>query len=64
MKTYKYALFLRHPISKETQHGIIEFDADGYMDCHELFQKLTSERIKKDLYVGYTLIAMQIIDVY
>ena len=50
--------------SKETQHGTIQFDCeDGYLDCHELFERLTSEEIKNDLYAGYTLIGIQIVSV-
>lgn len=64
MKTYKYTVFLRNPETKETQHGIIEFDHDGFMDCHQLFEKLAnSEVIRADLNSGYTLIAMQIVGV-
>lgn len=64
MKTYEYTVFLRNPETKETQHGIVEFDHDGFMDCHDLFEKLAnSEVIKADLNSGYTLIAMQIVDV-
>ena len=50
--------------SKETQHGTIQLDCeDGYLDCHELFERMTSEKIKNDLYAGYTLIGMQIVSV-
>ena len=64
MKTYTYTVFLRHPETKETQHGNIQFDCeDGYLDCHELFKRMTSEKIKNDLYAGYTLIGMQIVSV-
>ena len=64
MKTYTYTVFLRHPETKETQHGTIQLDCeDGYLDCHELFVRLTSEKIKNDLYAGYTLIAIQIVSV-
>lgn len=64
MKTYTYTVFLRHPKTKETQHGIVEFDHEGFMDCHALFEKLAnSEAIRADLNSGYTLITMQIVSV-
>ena len=63
VKTYVYTVFLRNPKTMETQYGKIEFEHGGYMDCHTLFEKLSSEQIKRDLYVGYTLIAMQIVEV-
>ena len=48
----------------KTQHGTIQFDCeDGYLDCHELFERMTSEKIKNDFYAGYTLIGMQIVSV-
>lgn len=63
MKTYTYAVFLRNPETKEVQHGTIEIDHDGFIDCHLLFEKMTSKKIKKDLNNGYTLISMQIVSV-
>lgn len=64
VKTYKYAVFLRNPETKETQHGTFEVDHDGNMDCHYLFDKLNnSDVIKSDMNKGYTLIAMQVVDV-
>ena len=60
MKTYTYAIFLRHPETKETQHGTVEIDNESFLDHQELFNKLANE---KTLAEGYTLIAMQVVSV-
>ena len=60
MKTYTYTLFLRHPQTKEVQYGNIEIDSEGFMDFYELLENLKSSEINA---CGYTLIAMQIVDV-
>ena len=63
MKTYTYSLFLRHPKTKEVQYGNIEIDSESFMDFYELMDKLKSSEINKAFASGYTLIAMQIVDV-
>lgn len=63
MKTYQYAAFLRCPKTGEVQHGTVEFDHDGFMDCHELFKKLNSAIIGKSFNQGYTLIGFNIVSV-
>lgn len=65
MKTYKYAVFLRCPKTKEVQHGTIEVDSDGdFMDSHELLKKMAMSENLKDFKEGYSLISMQTIDVW
>jgi hypothetical protein len=64
MLTYEYAVFLRCPKTGEVQHGTVQFDSDGYMDCHSLFERLVSEKIKKDLNSGYTLIGFNVVNVF
>ncbi len=65
MKTYKYAVFLRCSRTKEIQHGTIEVDSDGdFMDSHELLKKMAMSENLKDFNKGYSLISMQIIDVW
>ena len=63
MKTYTYTLFLRHPQTKEVQYGNIEIDSEGFVDFYELLENLKSSEISKAFATGYTLIAMQIVDV-
>lgn len=65
MKTYKYQVFLRCPKTKEVQYGVVEFDADGeFMDFNELVQKLRLKKNMKAFNDGYSLIGMNIIDVW
>jgi hypothetical protein len=64
MKRYKYAVFLRHPVTKDVQHGTIEFDADGeYMDFSELVRKLNMEQNICKFNEGHTLIGLNIVSV-
>ena len=63
MKTYTYTLFLRHPQTKEAQYGTIQIDSESFMDFYELLENLKSSEFSEAFAVGYTLIAMQIVDV-
>lgn len=63
MKTYTYTLFLRHPQTKVVQYGTIQIDSESFMDFYELLESLKSSEISEAIASGYTLIAMQIVDV-
>ena len=64
MKTYTYQVFLRHPDTKEVQHGTIQFTSDGdFMDFHELLDKVTLEKNRAAFNKGHTLIGMNIVSV-
>lgn len=64
MKTYTYVVFLRHPETKETQHGTIQFDAEGYLSWDQLTNLIcTSQKLRQELGAGYTLLGLNIQDV-
>ena len=64
MKKYVYTLFLRDPVTKDTQHGTISIEVDkGYLDFHELVKYLNSSNVLDSIAKNHTLIAFTIVDV-
>lgn len=62
MRTYKYILFLRHPVNLDCINQEIDVDTDEdqeYLDIHSLTEKLhrNGTRVFKG---GYTLVGMNI----
>ena len=64
MKKYVYTLFLRDPVTKDTQHVTITIEVDkGYLDFHELVKYLNSSNVLDSIAKNHTLIAFTIVDV-
>jgi hypothetical protein len=62
MKTYTYAVFLKHPITNHCITQEIEVDTTSdYLSAIELFEKLedSGDRLFED---GYTLIVLNVTD--